>query len=129
MIEVYDKQIRSILELAVPVWHPGLIGEDRQKIERVQKSALCIILGDKYKSYRSALKLLKMKTLFERRNKICTKFAIKAQKHAKFSKWFKPNEKIVTTRSAPLKFKKVFTRTVRYEKSPISYLTKILNNL
>ena len=40
LVDVYIKQIRSILEFAVAVWHPGLTGEDRLKIERVQKSAL-----------------------------------------------------------------------------------------
>ena len=38
--EVYEKQIRSVLELAVPVWSPGLTQEDSYSIERVQKSAL-----------------------------------------------------------------------------------------
>ena len=44
--DVYVKQIRSILEFAVPVWHSSLVGEDRLKTERVQKSALRIIFGD-----------------------------------------------------------------------------------
>ena len=81
LLDVYNKQIRSILEYAVPVWHPSLTGEDRLKIERVQKSALCIILGEGYKSYRAALKLLKVETLFQRRNKLCEKFAKKSFKH------------------------------------------------
>ena len=36
LIDVYMKQIRSILEFAVPVWHSSLTGEDRADIERVQ---------------------------------------------------------------------------------------------
>ena len=71
LLDVYFKQIRSILEYAVPVWHPGLTGEDRLEIERVQKSALCIILGQNYKSYRAALKTLAIETLFQRRQKLC----------------------------------------------------------
>ena len=43
LVDVYVKQIRSILEFAVPVWHPSLTNEDRLKIERVQKYAFCII--------------------------------------------------------------------------------------
>ena len=35
LLDVYFKQIRSILEYAVPVWHPSLTGEDRLRIERV----------------------------------------------------------------------------------------------
>ena len=33
---VYQKQIRSFYEFAVPVWHSALTGVDRLKIERVQ---------------------------------------------------------------------------------------------
>ena len=43
--EIYIKQIRSILEFAVPVWHSSLTGLDRLEIERVQKSAMHVILG------------------------------------------------------------------------------------
>ena len=64
LLDVYFKQIRSILEYAVAVWHPALTGEDRLKIERVQKSGLAIILGEDYKSYRLALRTLKLETLF-----------------------------------------------------------------
>ena len=85
LIDVYVKQIKSLLEFAVVVWHPSLTNEDRLKIERVQKSALCIILGQNYKSYRSALKHLHTESLFSRRNKLCKKFARKSLKHTKYS--------------------------------------------
>ena len=51
LLDVYYKQIRNILEFAVPAWHPSLTSADRNRIERVQKSALSIILGRSYKSY------------------------------------------------------------------------------
>ena len=41
LIDAYVKEVRSILELAVPVWHSGISLEQETKIERVQKSALC----------------------------------------------------------------------------------------
>ena len=128
LLEVYTKQVRSQLEFAVAVWHPNLTSEDRLKIERVQKSAFCIILGLEYKSYRKALKQLHLETLFERRNKLCKTFARKAQKHPKFTKWFKPNKKKSKTRNIPTKFSEVYARTDRFKQSPISYLTNILNH-
>jgi hypothetical protein len=128
LIDVYVKQIRSPLEFAVAVWHPSLTNEDRLKIERVQKSALCIILGQNYKSYRSALKHLHIESLFSRRNKLCKKFARKSLKHTKFSKWFKPSTKRTITRNKPTKFCEVYSRTERFKRSPISYLTTILNS-
>ena len=128
LIDVYFKQVRSLLEFSVPVWHPSLTNEDRLRIERVQKSACCIILGQEYKSYRKALKQLQLETLYVRRNKLCKKFAIKSQKHPKFTKWFKPNTKKTNTREIPTKYCEVYYRTDRFKQSPISYLTNILNN-
>ena len=128
LLEVYLKQIRCLLEYAVAVWQPSLTYEDSIKIERVQKSALSIILGQKYKSYKSALRELNLDTLYKRRIKLCMNFAKKAQKHTKFSRWFKQNEKVSVTRNKPTKFCEVYCRTERFKKSPISYLTTILNS-
>ena len=44
--EVYTKEIRSLLELAVPAWHSGLTYKQSSDIERVQKVAVKIILSD-----------------------------------------------------------------------------------
>ena len=128
LLEVYIKQIRCLLEYAVAVWQPSLTGEDSIKIERVQKSALSIILGQNYKSYKSALRELKLEPLYTRRIALCRKFALKAQKHEKFSRWFKPNNKLTVTRSKTPKFHDVYSRTERFKRSPISYLTRILNS-
>ena len=127
MLDVYFKQVRSILEFAVPVWNSSLTGENILQIERIQKTALHIILGDCYKSYKSALKLTKVDKLAERRKKICFKFAKNAEKHETFSTWFKLNKLKTATRQDEPKYCRVYSRTVRYEKSPISYLTELLN--
>ena len=127
LLDVYFKQIRSILEYASPVWHSSLTGEDRIKIERVQKSALHIILGLNYNSYRSALKATKLETLFERRRKLCKTFAKKSLKHPKFTKWFKPTQKRHNMRRKQQKFCSVYSQTQRYQKSTLSYLTELLN--
>ena len=58
LVDIYCKQVRSLLELAVPAWHGALTKTDEIDIERVQKSACRIILDSKYISYRSALKSL-----------------------------------------------------------------------
>ena len=125
--EVYFKQIRSILEYAVPVWHSSLIGADISKLERIQKTVLHIVLGETYTSYRQALKMTGLQKLSERRRKLCSSFASKAQKHSKFSKWFKVNLKKSKTRQTQPKFCQVIRRTERFKKSPLSYLTDILN--
>ena len=127
--EIYLTQVRSILEFAAPVWHPALTGEQRVKLERVQKSAMHIILSDDYKSSSSARKLLGLRTLHDRRQLLCKKFAKKSFKHQKFSKWFKLNEKVTKTRCKQPKLCNVVSRTSRFEKSPISFLTSLLNKM
>jgi hypothetical protein len=42
MFDVYSKEIRSILEMAVPVWHSGLTRKQSSEIENIQKMAMKI---------------------------------------------------------------------------------------
>ena len=54
MFDVYTKEIRSILEMAVPVWHSGLSNQQTADIESIQKVAMRIILQNKYTNYQLA---------------------------------------------------------------------------
>ena len=128
LLDIYVKQIRCLLELAVPAWHGALNQEDSTEIERVQKAALQIILGEDYLSYKNALQSVSLDTLESRRGQICLKFAKKAAKHPKHQQWFKTNTMNVNTRQEKTKYCKVAARTNRYMKSPISYLTTLLNS-
>ena len=69
--DVYTKQVRSVLELAVPAWQAAITQAERHDIERVQKTALHIMLGDSYKNYGDALGLVGLDTLEWRRQKLC----------------------------------------------------------
>ena len=100
---------------------------EKLDLERVQKCASHIILGESYNSYSNALKILDLETLEVRRNKLTLKFALKAEKHSKFQKWFKVKEKRAETRQISDKYCNVRAKHVRYDKSPISFLTKLLN--
>ena len=122
LVDVYEKQCRSVLELAVPAWSPGLSINDANRIERVQKTALAIILGDGYISYARALRCLNMDTLSDRRRALCLSFAKKAYVSDKFTSWFSESGDDSDT-----VLKDVKTRTSRYRKSPIPYLTDLLN--
>ena len=113
--DVYIKQVRSVLELAVPAWHPGLTLSDSLDIERVQKAALHIILGKSYKSYSSALATVQLDSLADRREVLCLNFSKKAAKHEKHSNWFKLNNKNRVTRQPKTKFCPVVARTRRFQ--------------
>ena len=56
LLDVYRQQIMSVLEFAAPVWTPGITQHQIHQIERVQKTALFVILGEEYVSYKSSLK-------------------------------------------------------------------------
>ena len=62
MKDVYEKQVRSVLKLAVPVWQPDLTKCQSNQIERVQRTACAILLGINFVSYKKALKTLNLKT-------------------------------------------------------------------
>ena len=127
LIDVYQKQVRSVLELAVPAWHPGLTLAESMDIERVQKAALHIILGDKYSDYHTALVDTQLESLATRRENLCLKFSIKALRNKKHQNWFKLNQGTRDTRTSKPYLCPVVTRTRRFEKSPISFMTTLLN--
>ena len=81
-------QVRSKLELSAVLWHFGLSGRNRNSLERVQKSALKVILGKKYTSYNNALKELNIDSLQDRRESLCLKFAKKCLKVTSSGKCF-----------------------------------------
>ena len=127
LVEVYTKQVRCILELAAPAWQGSITLAEKQDLERVQKTTCHIILGKDYVSYSQALKTLNLESLEHRRNKLCLKFALKAEKHEKFRNWFKPSIKTVDTRSLKKKYCEVKANHTRFYKSPINFITRILN--
>ena len=128
LIDIYIKQVRSILELAVPAWQGAITQAERDEIERVQKAAFHIALGDDYQSYRNALKYFEMDSLENRRQKLCKKFARKAVINPKHQKWFKLNTVTVDTRQKHPKFCEVIAQKEIYKKSPLGYLTGLLNS-
>ena len=132
LIDVYFKQCRSVLELAAPAWTPGLTKTEIYQLERIQKTACAIILGQNFQTYKSAQEILNMETLETRREQISLKFAKKALKSEKFKQWFtmeennEPNIKTRGYRPKPELKPVTFKRKI-YKNSPIPYLTELLN--
>ena len=121
LLDVYFKQVRSVLELVVPVWHSSITVQEKCDIDRVQRAALHIILGFSYSTYLEALESLNIESLEARRVKLCSKFAHKAVKHEKFKNWFKINETSSRTRQEQPRYCHVKARLKRYQMSPLSY--------
>ena len=85
MLNVYTKQTRSVAEMACPIWNAGLTFPEATYLERLQRTAAAIIRGENQTTYREALVHFKLKSLEERREDICLKFALRAYRHPKFS--------------------------------------------
>ena len=126
LLDVYQKEVRSILEYAVPVWHGGITTKQSNQIEKIQKVAFRIILDHSYTNYEVACTLLSMEPLHLRRIQLCTTFAKKDLK--KSDSLFIKSSKNVQTRSAPKIVEEFKCRTKRYKNSSLPYLTRLLNN-
>ena len=126
---IYILYIRSLLEQSCTVWHSGLSDENKEDLERVQKSALKLILKENYKSYENALNILEMETLDDRRRDLCLDFAKKCLKNEKMKKYFPENKK---EHQMITRFEEEYqidsTNTERLRNSPIIYMQRLLNN-
>lgn len=123
--DTYVKEIRSILELAVPVWHSGLTVKLSRDIERVQKIALFIILGENYLNYDVACTLMSIEPLSMRREQLCLNFAQKniKQENSLFTKITQP----VNTRSKSKLVVEPKCNFKRFRNSSIPYLSRLIN--
>ena len=121
-------QVRSKLEQSAVFWHFGLSGRNRNSLERVQKSALKVILGKKYTSYNNALKELNIDSLQDRRESLCLKFAKKCLKVNKLRKMFPKKFTMheMSKRSFE-NFRVTKSLTNRYLNSAIPQMQRMLN--
>ena len=77
LFDIYRKEVLSILDYGVPVWHSSISRKEVTDIEAVQKFAFRIIIRNRYSSYSDACNLLGTQTLEQRRQQICLRFVSK----------------------------------------------------
>ena len=125
---IYILFVRSQLEQSAVVWHSSLTEQNRNDLERVQKSALKVILGEKYQSYNKALRELNLETLEERRKLVCLKFAKKCLTNEKNQQMFPLSKKIhsMETRK-PEDFEVQYAKTDRLKNCAKIYMQNLLN--
>ena len=127
-MHIYKSQVRGNLEYCSTVWHSGLSESDTKDIERVQKAAVRILMGNKYQGYEEALKLLKLDSLQERRVKMALNFAKKSLKLENFSKLLPLCEpKHTMNKRSPERFVVNTARTERFRRSAVPFLQRLLN--
>ena len=121
-------QVRGKLEQSDVLWHFGLSGKSRNSLERVQKSALRVILGKKYTSYNNALKELNIESFHDRRESLCLKFAKKCLKVDKLRKMFPKKASMHNMSKRKFECYRVNrTLTNRYLNSAIPQMQRLLN--
>ena len=110
------------------LWHFGLTEKNKNDLERVQKSALRIILGKRYTSYSDALNVLDIETLDDRRKSLCFKVAKKCLEVKKLKKMFPRKLTMHDMPKRDFEYYKVNrTLTKRYLNSAVPQMQRILN--
>ena len=130
LLDFYLKEVRVHLELAVPVWHSGLTGKLSADIERVQRVAITVILGQYDIHYIQACTHLGLKPLFIRRQELCERFALKTSSpDCRHSDMFQLEKNGTHFTRGKNRFREHVCLKNRFYKSPLPYLTRLLNQL
>ena len=126
--------IRVVMEQSCTLWHNRITEENINDLERVQKNACRIILGNKFENYEKSLKLLDLDTLKERREKLSLKFGQNCTENPKTKKLFtlkqkrhkSQNKKPCCLRKES-KFNVIKANTARLANSTVPFLQRLLN--
>ena len=126
--KIYMLQVRSKLDQSAVLWHSSITKKNSGDLERVQKSALKVILGEKYENYKDALKVVGIDSLEKRREELCLKFAKQCVRHEKLKGLFPRIERRhkMEKRNCE-KFYVKKANTERYRKSAIPSMQRLLN--
>ena len=127
IVDFYFKEIRSICEMACQVFHSGLTRNQSWSIERIQKRALKLILGNHYSSYEEACTLMSAEPLSDRRESLCITFMERAVKGGLHTDIFIPTTGSNMTRSNNHMIKEYTCNTKRYYNSPLVFLSRQYN--
>ena len=109
------------------MFYGGLTQDQSRQIESVQKKAFAIILGSEYVSYENALTALDQDRLDARRETITLNFANKCSKSPQHNHMLPPNPISRENSRNKKKYKEFLCRTARYFRSPVPYMTRLLN--
>jgi hypothetical protein len=115
-----------LAEQGVSIWNSGLTKGQVNDLEKIQKVAMKIILGDDYRSYDMACSFFKLKPLSERRTELCTNFAVKLFKSDRSDQFFTRPDKQVNTRFEDQVIE-AKCNTVRCYNAPHNYLSRLVN--
>ena len=125
---IYLTFIRSVLEQSAVVWHSSLNKKNRKDMERVQRAAVRVIMGNDFTNYKNGLKYLNLVTLEKRRELLCLKFAKNCLNNGKVKNMFPlKKSKHNMKKRKQKKFKTTRSKTKRMQKSALPFMRNLLN--
>ena len=125
---IYITFIRSVLEQSAVVWHTSLTQQNSEDLERIQKSAMKIIMNNEYKGYKQSLIELDLQNLYDRREGLLLNFGLKCLKSDKSKIHFPPTHKKHTMKTRKTNtFQEQKCSKARLSNSTIPQLQKRLN--
>ena len=128
MVQLWKTYCRSVLEQSAVLWQGGLTKENREDLERTQKSFTKLILKNRYQTYQKSLSELNLTSLDSRRDQLCLKWALNCRKNEKTRHIFPLNDRKHNHHLR--KIQKYFVQNAnaeRLKKSPIIYMQNLLN--
>ena len=126
LVNNYCLNIQSEAEQSSIVWSSSITQGQQYDLERTQKVALRIILGEEYISYEHALSVTGLKNLQIRRSELSLNFALKCSKNTRTADMFPQRKTTVETRWKE-KYVVSKARTSRLAKSAIPFMQRQLN--
>ena len=128
MVHLWKLYCLSVLEQSCVVWGSSISEENKEDLERTQKSFAKLVLGDKFIDYPSALIKLNLETLSKRRDTLMIKFAKSSIINRKLHTFF-PKRTVGTEMKTQNRDTYQITRanTERFKSSSILYMQRLLN--
>ena len=129
LVNFWTAEGRVHLEMGCPVWHSSLTLAQSRALDRCQRVAMAAIVGHWAPSHTQQLADLGLSRLFARRVQICRRFAQSTAEKSRHRDIFtaahnNPGRQGKHTRH----YLEPRARTATYYKSPVPYLTRLLNN-
>ena len=126
MVHYWIIYCRSVLEQSAELWSSSITQENKEDLERTQKSFAKLVLKNEYTDYETALLKLNLQTLEQRRKELCLNYAKKSIKNETLSDLFPLNENKKETRNKE-KYVVTHANTDRLRNSSIIYMQNLLN--
>ena len=130
LVNYWVAEGRSALEMCAPLWHSSLTKAQSSALSRVQRVAMAAITSVWGASHTEQLRSLALQPLAERRVELCRRFARQTAEKSRHKDMFQRVDNPRPDRQAARRpvYVEKWARTVAYRRSPLPYLTKLLNS-